>query len=356
MNDHELKAVVRQAFDQLANHGVVGVPNGALAYAYIRVSSAGQADEQRSGLPRQLAHIAETAHASRLTIPFEFVYADDHTGFEFRDRPGLQALLTEIKKPKRPAHHLLIEDIDRLSRNAKWHQGYLLDIFAEHSVSVSFWKPFSSEIERAVLGAISEQGMRNSIDRMMKGTRHKATTGRVTAKEPAYGYMLVDSQGRPASDPASNYRKDSHYALHPDQAPIVREIYERIGRNGESLYQVCDDLTVRGLPTAGGAAAWSNGNVSKLLRNPVYKGEYAANRFRNVKEWNEHTQRMVRLVYERPQEEWIIIPVPAIVSAELWDITHATLQKHIRTSTRKLKREFLLQSFVRCARCNDRYA
>ena len=51
----------RPEFDKLATDGCIGDPTGEIAYAYIRVSGEEQADEGRSGLPRQIAHIHEAA-------------------------------------------------------------------------------------------------------------------------------------------------------------------------------------------------------------------------------------------------------------------------------------------------------
>lgn len=354
---NELDSVIQGALEEIAGHqgGVLGDPRGEPAYAYARVSSAGQAEELASGLPRQLAHIDARARELQLRITSDQVYADDSTGFEFRTRAGLQRLLQEVKRVDRRAHAVVIEQIDRLSRNAKWHQGYLLDLLAEHKVAVHFAKTFNSEIERAVLGAISEQGMRENLERMKKGTQHKARSGRVTAKRAAYGYIFVDSQGRPAHDPASEYRRDTHYALHPDQAPIMREIYERICA-GETLYQVCDDLDNRGVPTPDGSPAWSTGNVCKMLKNPVYKGEFVANRQYRSKEWSPRSQRMVVRDRQRPKEEWIIVPVPAIVSPRVWEATLQALKRNVKVSTRKAKIRFLLQGFLRCARCGRAFA
>ncbi len=354
--DEKLKPILEPIFAGIANErtGELGSPNGDLAYAYIRVSTSGQAEEGRSGLPRQLLHIHEHACRLNLRIPFRLVYGDDHTGFEFRDRPDLQRLLAEVSKEDREAHHVAIEYIDRLSRNAKWHQGYLLELFEEKDVTVSFWKPFNSEIERAVMGAISEQGMRNEIERMTEGMKLKAESGRITARQPSYGFMFVDSKGRLATDPASDYRQDTHYSPDPDQAPIMREIYHRIV-GGESLFEICDDLERRGVPTPKGAKHWATGNVSKMLKNTVYKGEYAANRFYFQSEWSERSQKMVNRQRQRPEEEWVIVPVPAIVSPMVWEEAQKALKRNIKTSTRNAKSECLLQGFLYCARCGHLY-
>jgi site-specific DNA recombinase len=60
---------------------------------------------------------------------------------------------------------------------------------------------------------------------------------------------------------------------------------------------------------------------------------------------------MVKRQRARPTEQWIIVQVPALVSRDLWQATLANLTKNSRNSTRNAKQEYLLQSFLRCARC-----
>src|SRR5437763_1953763 len=109
MENEELRATINRIFSDIFDSKVIGDPEGQLSFAYIRVSSSGQAEEGRSGLPRQLAHVDQIAHDLMLRIPLELVYCDDHSGFEFRERPGLQALLAEVAKSDRKTHHLVIE-------------------------------------------------------------------------------------------------------------------------------------------------------------------------------------------------------------------------------------------------------
>ena len=87
--------------------------------------------------------------------------------------------------------HIVIEYLDRLSKNADWHQGYLIERIQESGQELVWWKPYHSRIERAVFGAISQDGMEQAIERMKAGTRKKAESGRVTAKVRAYGYKHV---------------------------------------------------------------------------------------------------------------------------------------------------------------------
>ena len=62
MPSDDLTSTVQRIYDQIAqsNHNVLGDPSGSTSFAYIRVSSSGQAEEGRTGLPRQLQHIHES--------------------------------------------------------------------------------------------------------------------------------------------------------------------------------------------------------------------------------------------------------------------------------------------------------
>lgn len=130
------KIDLRAEFDKIADgRGYLGAPDGVLSYGYLRVSGDQQAEEGRSGLPRQILHIHGVAlkgvpdkDIPPLKIPWDMLYADDgFSGFEFKNRPALNALLEEISENKQ-SRFIVMEHIDRLSRQAAWHQGYLTEV------------------------------------------------------------------------------------------------------------------------------------------------------------------------------------------------------------------------------------
>ncbi len=341
----------KEYFEAAATAGVLGDPHGQLAYAYLRCSSSGQVEEGRSGLPRQLQHVTEVAIAHHLKITWDTVFFDDHSGFEFEDRPGLSLLRQAAQRPRRPSHVLIMEYLDRLSRNAKWHQGYLLDEFARLGIKILFWKAFGSDIERAVMGAISEQGMRDEIARMVEGTRFKAKSGRVTAKVRKYGYIFVDGDGQPTE----KARKDTHYALHPEESRIMAFAYERIVFDGWSVYQVCEYLEQTGVPTRRNAKHWHTATVADLLRDPIYKGEFCANRVHYERVINPQTGKATIKQIQRPPEEWIRVSVPAVVTPEVWQMAQDQITKKRKTASRNLRRERLLSGYLVCARCGSSF-
>jgi site-specific DNA recombinase len=352
--DEELVASLRKEFERLAEQGVIGDPEGTLAYAYLRVSSRGQAQEGRSGLPRQLEHVAEEARKEGLAIPWDLVYCDDHSGFSFEDRPGLNALLKEVRRKPR-AHKLVMEYPDRMSRSHEWHYGFIREQFQKSGVEYVYWQGYHSEIERSVMGTMSEQGMRQALERMHYGTLKKARSGRVTAKTPAYGYKFVDSQGRDRTDPKSQWRKDKHYAIVEEQAEIMRLIYRRLAYEGDTLLAITNYLNEMQVAPPKRSAHWEQTLLSKMVKNSGYKGEFTAHRWYYKKVWSKRSRRMTICKFQRPREEWIIVPVPRIVSPATWDLAQETLARNRTLSTRNMKYDFLLAHLIVCAECRHSF-
>lgn len=344
----------KSAFDDLSVDGRIGDPRGQLGYCYLRVSTAGQAEEGRSGLPRQIKRIHEVAIKHGITIPWELVFADDHTGFEFRDRPELSRLRQEYQSSNRRANVIVIEYLDRLSRNADWHQGFLLDEMNQHKVQVVFWKGFSSRIERAVMGAIAQDGMERELQNMHQGMLDKARSGRVTSKTPNYGYRFVDAEGKESP----KVKKETYYALHSEHAPIIESMYHKIAQ-GWTSRAVAAYLQAR-VPPPGKYKFWEAKQIVRFVRNSVYKGEFVSHRWERTKgpaKWLRPGEpvKLVGQHVERPQDEWIVVPVPAIVSVELWETANYMLDKNAQTARRNGKLAYLLTGLIKCAECGYSY-
>jgi site-specific DNA recombinase len=323
---------------------VLGDPDGQQAYGYLRVSSTHQAEEGSSGLPRQLQHIHKTAQRERLSISFDMLFMDDgYSGFEFVDRPAFTRLRHELRSNKR-ADHLVVEDIDRLSRNADWHQGYLLSELARRQVEVHFYSKPGSELERFVRGYMAQETMKKEIERMRLGKIYKAMDGRVTATRPAYGYSI--------SDP-----KDSHYVINEDEAKIVRLIFDWLSEDQKTLWYIADKLNEMGIPgTRGGK--WSAGTLFHIVKNEVYKGWYITNRRTYEVVGHDDEGKPKRKWRTRPQEEWIRVPVPAIVSEEQWQEAQTVMASNRKYATRNSDGKtsgWLLSGLVECSICRYQY-
>jgi len=88
-----------------------------------------------------------------------------------------------------------------------------------------------------------------------------------------------------------------------------------------------------------------------MVKNSVYKGEFVAHRWCYEKVYSERLQRTVTHKVEYPPEEWIIVPVPAIVIPKAWELAQDALVRNRSVSLRNTKVDFLLVNLLKCAGC-----
>jgi site-specific DNA recombinase len=345
--------IFKPVFDSLATDGFIGDPLGAPAFMYLRVSSEKQSDEGSNGIPRQIERCHEAALKHNLRISWDLTFADDFTGTKLH-RPALDKLRAEYASPQRRADAIVIEQLHRLSRNVDWHQGMLLDEMKECGLKVVFWKEFSSRIERTVQGAIAQDGMEDAKSMMRAGKRTKARSGRLPHTKPAYGYQFVDRNGQPGEAA----RKDTYYGVLPDQERIVVEIFERLAFKADTAYEIARDLQERGIKPPGKMVQWWRSMIVAIVKNSAYKGQYYADRSTVVrKQWTDEYGRQHESArnVERPRDEWILIPVPAIVDAYTWELANKALKKNKDLASRNAKSDYLLAGLLKCARCGKSY-
>lgn len=348
---------LEREFERLAIGGFIGDPRGKPAYAYIRVSSDGQADEGRSGLPRQIQHIHEIAQREGYFVSLDMVFADDYSGLiDFEPRPELSKLRREFKSTQRRATTIIFEHLDRLARRG-WHQDFLLQEMKDYGVQPVFWKAFSSRIERAVMSAISEEGMEDAKARMREGFNKKAQRGEITSRRRLYGYQFEDSYYRDKNG-HQHIRRKTGYVIYEPEAIYVRQIFNLIA-GGSTMSQVATKFTEENVPLPGRSTYWAVSFISEVIKNPAYKGEYIHNRRQIVDKLEKGKDDLTlqpkpKRVFTDPSE-WIVVPVPAIVSPEVWEAANDQIARNRNTSKRNAKREYLLTGLLRCACCGYGY-
>ena len=108
---------------------------------------------------------------------------------------------------------------------------------------------------------------------------------------------------------------------------MVERMFQRVGVDRLSVGEVCRRLKEQGVISPRGNNYWDRTTVRSILRNPAYKGSAAFGktrigqmrpRLRPYLGQAEHPKRAYSR-YVSPPEEWIHIPVPAMVSEELFD-------------------------------------
>jgi DNA invertase Pin-like site-specific DNA recombinase len=161
---------------------------------------------------------------------------------------------------------------------------------------------------RQVLGAISQYERAVIASRMLAGRIARAHQGFWPGGKVPFGYQL---EGDPPRVVAV-----------PQKATIVREAGTRV-LAGERVAHIAQDFERRNIPGPGGNG-WEPGYLSRMLKNPTYKGE---GRYR-VREYvepvtrrkSEHAMKgTLNSSRIRPEEEWITFEIPAVFSEAEWE-------------------------------------
>jgi hypothetical protein len=104
-----------------------------------------------------------------------------------------------------------------------------------------------------------------------------------------------------------------------------------------------------------GKSIWRASTVRQLLTNPAYKGQAASGRLRTTpaRRRKSALEPVGRGVSTRahPPEEWIIVPVPALVATEQFDLVQRRLAANQQSARRSTTHRYLLRGLVSCGIC-----
>src|ERR1700752_1027989 len=113
-------------------------------------------------------------------------------------------------------------------------------------------------------GMIAEYERAKIMERSRRGKRHAAQRGAVSVLCGApYGYRYVSKHSAGGQ---------AQYQVIPEQARVVEQIFEWVGRDRLSLREVCLRLQQKGIPSPKGKPRWDREVIGKLLKNPAYTG------------------------------------------------------------------------------------
>src|SRR5918911_1439767 len=317
---------------------------------YARVSTDRQQQAQTIEQQVTQLHRYVTAHEGEgWTVADEHVFRDDgHSGAKL-DRPGLDALRDHAA---RAAFDLvLVTAPDRLARNFV-HQMEVLD---RRGVRVVFCdRPLTDDpheqLVTQIRGAVAEYERTLIADRMRRGRLAKMRAGQLlpwTSQIP-YGYRVSAERPR---DPAL-VEVDAY------EASIVQEIFAAYAEGRAALHSLAEELTRRGVPTPRGLRLWSPATLHGILSNPAYIGQAVGQRYQTRTTQQRHSPllpigrtRERHSSPSRPREEWIIVPIPALVPEAHFAAAQQRMVHNRVMARRNLKHKYLLQGLVSCGHC-----
>ena len=321
-----------------------------MAAIYARVSSEQQREENT--IASQTASLVEFAKSHGLEVPQEWVFEDEGYSGSTLERPGLERVRDLAAEGQ--IQVVLAYSPDRLSRKYAY-QILLMEEFARQGVETLFVKaPQGDSAEDQLLvqfqGMIAEYERAQILERSRRGKRHRAQAGEVSVMSGApYGYRYIrKSDETPAA-----------YAIFEPEARVVQRVYEMYTVEGLSIGEIARRLNAEGIPTRKLSARWERSVIWAMLRNPAYGGlacfgKTCASARTRVMRWQRRrgtTTPSMTVGHERARQEWIQIPVPALVTEESFARAQKLLQENRIRSRRRTITPSVVQGLVSCAKC-----
>lgn len=313
------------------------------AAIYCRVSTSQQA-ETGTSLQSQLESCRAYAQEHGYSVALE---AEDTYSGASTSRAGLQRVLAAARDGTVDA--VVCYAIDRANRD-------LADLLVLNKqleaagVSLLFVRDPHERTPQGKLfmqmkGAFAEFERTLILQRTQDGKRARVKGGKVIRSGwVAYGYTW----------------RDGTLEIDPLTGPNVALMYGW-AEEGHNMHEIARRLTERGVPSPRAGTFWRSNTISRMLHNPVYKGQWAWNK------WAVATARKPRpgsrALLDPDQKtsrravaasEWLYVEVPAIVSVEAWEGVQTRLALNKELSQRNRKREYLLAGLVRCANCHHK--
>jgi site-specific DNA recombinase len=320
-----------------------------MAAIYARVSSEQQREENT--IASQTASLIEFARSHDLEVPGEWVFEDEGYSGATLERPGLERVRDLAAEGQ--IQVVLAYAPDRLSRKYAY-QILLIEEFAGHGVETLFVKsPQGDSAEDQLLvqfqGMIAEYERAQILERSRRGKRHRAHSGEISVMSGApYGYRYIrKTDEAPAA-----------YIVDEAEAHVVRRVYEMYTVEGLSIGKITGRLNAESIPTRK-SGRWERSVVWGVLRNSAYRGVACFGKTRvcgRTRVMRPQRRRSVTMPsttagHERPREEWIEIPVPALVTEESFARAQELLRENKVRSRRRTIAPSVVQGLVSCVKC-----
>lgn len=321
------------------------------AAIYARVSSERQAEAET--IDSQLAALRARLRQDDIPLEDDLCFIDDGYSGTSLVRPALERLRDAAAAGG--FDRLYIHSPDRLARRYAY-QVLLVEELQRGGIEVVFLnRPLGGSAEDQLLlqvqGMIAEYERAKLLERCRRGKLHAARQGCVSALAAApYGYRYVrkaDGDGV------------ARFDIILEEARVVRQVFEWVGRERASLGEVCRRLKAQGVRTKTGNGDWDRRTILDMLRQPAYTGtaEYGRtqvgprrSRLRPARGQPEQPRRP-HSVHDADQPG-IPIAVPPLVSEDLFEAAAQQLDEN-RDRARQSRRgaRWLLQGLLVCRHC-----
>lgn len=313
------------------------------ALVYLRVSTEEQAEK---GYSIQAQRTEGTSKAIELGCRPEdiCIFGDEGISGAVLERPQLMAALDMLRKRDNDIRYFICYDSSRLSRNAA-HQLIIIDEIKNRGVQLIFIKNSYQDnaegrFQLTVMAAVDEYERARLRLRTEMGKRAKAEQHELTHNPGLYGYDF---------DP-----KTDTLSINEKQAQNIKLMLELLIEENKGPAEIADKLNCSDVPSPR-MKQWSRVTVRRILSNPSYLGILYIRRYDtrdcHLNKFRSKGEKIK--VREKPQDEWVPVQIPQIISKDTWEKAQNILKKSKRTYKKERGADFLLTPLLKCGICGS---
>lgn len=269
------------------------------------------------------------------------------SGAEWDSRPEIARARLDIEREPRPWDALVVRDLDRIGRDTARTLLFVEVVLAagarvfEYSTGLEAKGDPMARATIALRGVFAEME-RGMISARTRGSHESRARQGIVTGGTVFGYR---NERRGPGEVAR--------VIAPDEAAIVREIFERRAA-GEGYRTIARDLNTRAIPSphAGrrGSGSWAPSTLLAMLRRPLYRGIVEWGRMRKA-------YRLGTKVRTRQVDAELVTteaPELRIIDDDLWARVRAQDGDARVAQGRPAKRgraAYLMIGHMRCSSC-----
>lgn len=278
---------------------------------YCRLSIDDGGDNESMSISNQKAMLTDYAGKNEFS-DIEYYIDDGYTGRN-SNRPDFKRLLTDVEKGR--IGIVLSKDLSRLSRNYLEAGSYIEVFFPKHNVRYIAVTDGVDTLTRQQMditpfkNILNDMYSRDISKKVLSSIMSRSRQGMFCGGMTPYGLKR---------DP----EKKGHLIIDEEQAPVIRHIYE-MALNGCGCMKIAKRLMEERIPITRvrdeesfdlKRYSWSASRISRILRNPFYKGAHVVCRT-HQKGIRSNTYNII----PRDEQEIIEDCHEAIISKEDWE-------------------------------------